>query len=83
MLEMMTGSTPGLLDMVRRMPGVDDAQVFGERVHVRLHDTADEAVERFVAALQGTPLARATVRPVPPSLEDVFIARLSDTGTRS
>jgi ABC-2 type transport system ATP-binding protein len=62
MLEMMTGATPGLIDMVRRMPGVDDAQVFGERVHVRLHDTADEAVERFIAALQGTPLAGAAVR---------------------
>jgi ABC-2 type transport system ATP-binding protein len=78
MLEMMTGATPGLIDMVRRMPGVDDAQVFGERVHVRLHDTADEAVERFIAALQGTPLAGAAVRPVPPSLEDVFIARLGE-----
>ena len=78
MLEMMTGSTPGLLDMVRRMPGVDDAQVFGERVHVRLHDTADEAVERFISALQGTPLAQASVRTVPPSLEDVFIARLGE-----
>jgi ABC-2 type transport system ATP-binding protein len=83
MLEMMTGSTPGLLDMVRRMPGVDDAQIFGERVHVRLHDTADEAVERFVAALQGTPLAQASVRPVPPSLEDVFIARLGQKETTS
>ena len=78
MLEMMTGATPCLIDMVRRMPGVDDAQVFGERVHVRLHDTADEAVERFIAALQGTPLAGAAVRPVPPSLEDVFIARLGE-----
>jgi hypothetical protein len=47
-------------------------------VHVRLHDTADEAVERFIAALQGTPLAGAAVRPVPPSLEDVFIARLGE-----
>ena len=83
MLEMMTASMPGLLDMVRRMPGVDDAQVFGERVHVRLHDTADEAVERFIAALHGTPLARAVVRPVPPSLEDVFIARLGEKETRS
>jgi hypothetical protein len=52
-------------------------------VHVRLHDTADEAVERFVAALQGTPLAHAAVRPVPPSLEDVFIARLGEKETRS
>jgi ABC-2 type transport system ATP-binding protein len=83
MLELMTTFAPGLLDMVRRLPGVDDAQVFGERVHVRLHDTADEAVERFVAALQGTPLAHAAVRPVPPSLEDVFIARLGEKETRS
>jgi ABC-2 type transport system ATP-binding protein len=83
MLELMTTFAPGLLDMVRRLPGVDDAQVFGERVHVRLHDTADEAVERFVAALQGTPLAHAAVRPVPPSLEDVFIARLGEKETRA
>jgi len=80
MLEMQTGSTPGLLEMVRRMPGVDDAQVFGERVHVRLHDTAEEAVERFITALRGTPLADAAVRAVPPSLEDVFIARLGEGG---
>jgi ABC-2 type transport system ATP-binding protein len=78
MLEMMARSTPGLLAMVRRMPGVDDAQVFGERVHIRLHDTADAAVDRFIAALQGTPLAEAAVRPVAPSLEDVFIARLGE-----
>jgi len=52
-------------------------------VHVRLHDTADEAVERFLAALQRTPLSRAIVRPVPPSLEDVFIARLADKEARS
>ena len=80
MLEMQTGSTPGLLEMVRRIPGVDDAQVFGERVHVRLHDTAEEAVERFITALRGTPLADAAVRAVPPSLEDVFIARLGEGG---
>jgi ABC-2 type transport system ATP-binding protein len=77
-LEMMAGTTPGLLDIVRRMPGVDDAQVFGERVHVRLGDTTDEALKRFVAALQGTPLEHATVRSVPPSLEDVFIAQLAE-----
>jgi ABC-2 type transport system ATP-binding protein len=78
MLEMMTGGASGLLDMVRRMPGVDDAQVFGERVHVRLHDTTDDAVARFIAALQGTPLERAAIRGVPASLEDVFIAQLSE-----
>jgi ABC-2 type transport system ATP-binding protein len=78
MLEMMTGGAPMPLDLVRRIPGVDDAQVFGERVHVRLRDTAEDAVSRFVAALQGTPLERATVRTVPASLEDVFIAQLAE-----
>ena len=78
MLEIVTGSTPGLLDMLRRMPGVDDAHVFGERVHVRLHDTAEEALSRFIAALQGTPLEGANVRTVPPSLEDVFIGQLAE-----
>jgi ABC-2 type transport system ATP-binding protein len=78
MLEMMTGGAPMPLDLVRGIPGVDDAQVFGERVHVRLHDTAEDAVSRFVAALEGTPLERATVRTVPASLEDVFIAQLAE-----
>ena len=82
MVEMMIGTTSGLLDIVRRMPGVQDAQVFGERVHVRLHDTKEEAVAHFVAALQGTPLEHARVRPVPPSLEDVFIAQLSGGARR-
>jgi ABC-2 type transport system ATP-binding protein len=81
MVEMLAGSAPGLLDIVRRMPGVDDAQVFGERVHVRLHDTGEDAVQRFIGALQGTALERAPVRPVPPSLEDVFIARLGEEKT--
>jgi ABC-2 type transport system ATP-binding protein len=81
-LEVMAGSSPGLLAMIRRMPGVDDAQVFGERVHVRLQDTGEEAVARFIAALQGTPLERSNVRTVPPSLEDVFIAQLAQDRKR-
>jgi hypothetical protein len=52
--------------------------VFGERVLVRRPDPTDEAVARFIAALQGTPLERAAVRGVPASLEDVFIAQLSE-----
>jgi ABC-2 type transport system ATP-binding protein len=38
---------------------------------------ADDGVERFLAALRATPLASSSARTVPPSLEDVFIARLS------
>jgi ABC-2 type transport system ATP-binding protein len=38
---------------------------------------ADGGVDRFLAALRATPLASSPARAVPPSLEDVFIARLS------
>jgi ABC-2 type transport system ATP-binding protein len=78
-VELMARSRPGLLDLIRRLPGVEDAQVFGERVHVRLRERTNDSMGRFIAALQGTPLAGAPVRPVPPSLEDVFIARLTES----
>ena len=62
---------------LRALPGVRDVQIFGERMHVTLVETTDDALDRFASALQQTPLASAPFRAVPPSLEDVFIARLS------
>ncbi len=66
-------------DILRKLPGVVDAQVFGERVHVTLGNGGDSVEREFRAAMASTPLAQAAVRAVPPSLEDVFIARLSGT----
>jgi ABC-2 type transport system ATP-binding protein len=63
-------------DAIRRLSGVVDAQIFGDRIHVTLSDEAD-AESRFRAALATTPLAAAPVRAVQPSLEDVFIAKLA------
>jgi drug efflux transport system ATP-binding protein len=64
-------------DILRGLPGVVDAQVFGERVHVTLGDGGDAVEAKFRTALASTPLANVPVRSVTPSLEDVFIARLS------
>src|SRR5687768_5233182 len=64
-------------ESLRRLPGVVDAQVFGERVHVTLGNGGDSAEAEFRTALASTPLASAPVRAVQPSLEDVFIARLA------
>ena len=64
-------------EVLRRLPGVVDAQVFGERVHVSLGNGGDSAEAEFRAALASTPLASAPIRAVQPSLEDVFIARLA------
>jgi ABC-2 type transport system ATP-binding protein len=77
-----TAATTGA-DVMRQIPGVVDAQVFGERLHVTLADTDDQAVGRFTEALRTTPFRDASVRPVAPSLEDVFIAQLATKGPRS
>jgi ABC-2 type transport system ATP-binding protein len=74
-----TGATTAA-DVMRQIPGVVDAQVFGERLHVTLAETDDQAVGRFTEALRTTAFRGASVRPVAPSLEDVFIAQLATRG---
>jgi ABC-2 type transport system ATP-binding protein len=69
---------PAAADAIRKLPGVADAQVFGERLHVVLEDTSDAAVSRFASALRATPVGDVPVRAVPPSLEDVFIAQIGE-----
>ena len=68
---------PAAADTLRALPGVRDAQVFGERIHITLDDQSGDGEERFRTALRATPFAGVPVRQVPPSLEDVFIAQLS------
>ena len=81
MLEIIVPAGAGAVDAIRRLPRVADTQLFGERLHVRLDDDSDAAIEQFNRALQTTPMAGLQVRQVPASLEDVFIAELSDKGT--
>jgi len=70
---------PGRSDaaaLARTLPGVNDVQVFGERLHLTLEGTTDDAVDAVAREIAKT-LAGASVRAVPPSLEDVFIATLA------
>jgi ABC-2 type transport system ATP-binding protein len=64
--------------VMERLPGIADVQLFGERAHVRLDAGAllsDPA--RLTAALNAEGIAVESVRRVPASLEDVFIARVA------
>jgi ABC-2 type transport system ATP-binding protein len=83
LVEVMGGGAARLADTIRRVDGVVDAQVFGERLHVTLAETSDQAIARFSEALRATSLTGVTIRAVTPSLEDVFIAQLSTKETRS
>jgi ABC-2 type transport system ATP-binding protein len=67
-------------------PGVADVQTFGERLHVSLPSasTSDGAgiATRLHAGLETSGLTVTSVRPIVPTLEDVFIARVqSGAGT--
>lgn len=61
-------------------PGVEAVETFGERLHARLPEVeraaAGPAIERLVAELLRNGVEVEAVRPVAPSLEDVFIARI-------
>ena len=83
LVEIMAPGATTFVEMIRKISGVADAQVFGERLHVTLADTGEDAVARFAEALRATRLRDASIRPVAPSLEDVFIAQLATKGPRS
>jgi ABC-2 type transport system ATP-binding protein len=58
--------------------GVEDVQTFGERMHVRFaKDQTPLLAERVVQTLADAGIRSRAAREVPPSLEDVFIARLT------
>lgn len=65
--------------LLQRLPGVDGVQTFGERAHVRVADTATLDTQRIEQHLRDAGVPPTTVRQVPPSLEDVFVARIGET----
>ena len=76
--EVMTRDKRRAAELLERMPGVLGVQMFGERAHVRfdpavITDPADLSAK---LGLQGVHVD--TIRSIPPSLEDVFIARLGE-----
>jgi ABC-2 type transport system ATP-binding protein len=59
--------------------GLIETQTFGERVHARWEETDGEAAaRRATAALAAHGVEITSIRPIPASLEDVFINRVSE-----
>ena len=60
---------------------VEDVQIFGERIHVRLSPQAPpEEIDRLRSVFVAAGVRDFTFRPIPTSLEDVFIARIGTAG---
>jgi len=65
-------------EILKRIPGVTDVQMFGERAHVRLDRSGAGMADSLIARAAEAGLAVTSVRPIATSLEDVFIARLHE-----
>ncbi len=62
---------------LRRMAGVSQVQVFGERLHLLLRDGAEQA-GAVPAQLEEAGITVSEFKTTTPSLEDVFIAAIED-----
>src|SRR5437667_1792165 len=60
------------LQAVRQLPGVRTATVFGQSMHLLVEASLLESAIRARLAIAG--IAQADIRPIAPSLEDVFVA---------
>src|SRR5207248_7235694 len=60
------------LQAVRRLPGVRTATVFGQSMHLLVDKNTSE--ESIRAELAKAGISQADIRPIAPSLEDVFVA---------
>jgi ABC-2 type transport system ATP-binding protein len=76
-VELVANDQQSAMRIARSLGGVEDVQTFGERIHVRLGARADKTfTTAFSEALDAQHVQVRSLREVPPSLEDVFIARL-------
>ena len=71
------------LALLRRVaqadPQVEDAQMFGDRLHLRVQAGAlQTALDRLSQAIPAAGGQLSQARPIPPGLEDVFIALLEE-----
>jgi ABC-2 type transport system ATP-binding protein len=66
------------LDILAALPGVEDVQPFGERAHVRVAaGRQEQGVATVTSALNERGIRVLSARPVPATLEDVFIALIT------
>jgi ABC-2 type transport system ATP-binding protein len=65
-------------EVLKRVPGVTDVQMFGERAHVLMARADSAAADRLARHLAEAGVTVTSIRPLAASLEDVFIARLHE-----
>jgi ABC-2 type transport system ATP-binding protein len=78
LFEVVVAAPREALDKLSARPGITSAQLFGDRLHVWLDAADAQAAESKLAnTLTSSGVFATHVRPIVPSLEDVFIAKLT------
>jgi ABC-2 type transport system ATP-binding protein len=78
LFEVVASSPRDAQDRLTGKPEIASVQVFGDRLHVWIdHGDAATAASQLDAAARDAGVDAISVRPIVPSLEDVFIARLA------
>ncbi len=75
LFEMESATLGAALTVLRAAPGVVEAAIFGDRLHVLLAPAADPAALAPLLAARG--IAAGPPMPITPSLEDVFVRLVS------
>jgi ABC-2 type transport system ATP-binding protein len=78
LLEVIADTSRPPIDILAALPGVEDVQTFGQRAHVRVAEGAQaQGITAVTAALESRGIRVLTARPMPATLEDVFIALIT------
>jgi ABC-2 type transport system ATP-binding protein len=78
LIEVITETARPPVDVLASVPGVDDVQTFGDRAHARIASgTQEQGVANVTSTLRAQGIHVISARPVPATLEDVFIALIT------
>ena len=78
LFEVVVDSPRDALDRLAGRKEIASAQVFGDRLHVWIdHGDVGTAQTILTGAMQAAGVSARSTRPIVPSLEDVFIAKLA------
>ena len=75
LLELRGPAPEAVAPLLSRLPEIREAQVFGDSLHLVVADAARDR-PRIQAVLQAEGILEAQIRPITPSLEDVFVTLL-------
>jgi drug efflux transport system ATP-binding protein len=78
LIEVIADTARPPVDALAAAPGVEDVQTFGDRAHVRIASgTQAQGIASVTDTLGARGIRIVTARPVPATLEDVFIALIT------